>query len=471
MTDPERFVTAQGYFAGVFKVLLSAANTKNAEFHKFLSEGREGFIFPMARGLSAANATCLRELLGNPAAELAQLQGETLTLLIRTHTRPAEAGPLDEFAYKNAIWLLERLMEDKRMITVGLSPSNSLADLVRPSEATGSTDSLRVMILAATYLAGTEQLGDAAHLPEILAAATGLGSRAPAELVQDTLNLTKSLLKEKYFESLALDQLMFFLVGVIEAYPFADVLHFACFEVLGLLLSSLQKHSGCEAPLIAFVLNSVEQSREPSQSSKKFNKVSFDFTKQLVCSLDLARLADEAARSALSELKPRLKQWFRKFDVESDSTQPVSNMSSVVQAVREEELAPFAQQFDAIGPGSPNYWKDWSSGSPSPTRDPGEELLFSPNNPDLRKIKTDSVSLSNLEARIILNEDSSPERNKQFNVGSIERFEDDDLLDNELLSPKNSGLFVRERDFRNDSFAQIVHPHVLQDSFDSLTKK
>lgn len=493
--DPTANLTAQGYLLEIFKALINDANAHKLEIFSALAQNDLKMLTPMIHNLSAANASCLKELLVARYDEAVGLQNKVFNYLVDYFLQEKQDNTLDfsidEFTFENIMMIFQALTSDKKNLEVACYDSQVFVSVFRSENAYKSEYSFHLRVILSKYWATVGQTTDYSNIAEVYPTfAEILNSQSNFPLKKDILELLKTLTKSPNFTSTLDESFLDLVYGCISSAPYNDVIQNYCFQILGQILSSLHNHPSVHLHVGRFIVAAYRQTKVPNVSSKFPNKISLHFIGQILTKLNTSVIENTDIENDIEAARDNLKYLFSPFDTEN-SAGALSDFSSIVKIIKQDDFAPFAQSFKPGSNPSNNFWKDWSQemlvtsandadgfeedSSPKPSQ-------FSPEHLNIKMIKTHSMNLSKVDGNLISEEaESEYDFNSQkFNVGSIERFDDlspGKSLENQLFSPRNSGLFTREPDINEDSYMSFAKrglgtnaEKALMDSYDFLTK-
>ena len=493
--DPALNLTAQGYLFEIFKALINDANCFKFEVFAALAQDNLRIIIPMIHCLSAANASCIKELLTVRCEEAGELQSKVFNYLIDYFLQEKQDAYLDfaidEFTFENLRMIFQGLTSEYKHIKTTCCNSHTLVSIFRSEYAYTTEYSFHFRILLAKYWVSVGQVTDYSNVGEIYSTcAEILNAQGSFLLKKDILELFKTVTKAQSFVSTVDESFLELIYRCIGSSPFIDVIQNHCFQIIGQVLDGLTRNANVHLHVARFITAAYRQSKVPNVSSKFPNKVSLHFIAQTINKINSSLFGTTDIAFELETARGSIKSLFAPFDTE-DSTGELSDFSSIVKIIKQDNLASLGQSFKPNLNLANNIWNDWSqeiiiaspndsegldeSGSPKPNRMPQDHF-------GIRMIKTHSMNLSKADCNLI-GEDGESEHNfnsQRFNVGSIERF--DDLsprkgLDDQLFSPQNSGLFMREDELNERSYVSFARKGLgtdadktLMDSYDFLTK-
>jgi hypothetical protein len=487
--DPADNLTSQGYLHEIFKALINDANNHKVEIFKALSENNLQMLIPMIHNLSAANAASLKELLTSRSEEAGPLQNQTFNYLVDYFLQEKKDQnldfTLDEFTFENLVMIFQALTSDKKSLDVTCCDSHAFISVFRSENTFKSEYSLHFRIILTRYWAAIGRSSDYSNVAEVYPAfAEILNSNGKFLLKKDVLELLRVITNSPSFTP-SIDELFLALVyGCINNSPHNDVIQSYCFKTLEQILGSLSGHTAVHGDIGKFIIAAYRQARVPNVSSKFPNKISLHFIGQILSKINLSLIFDEELVDAIESARASLKSFFTPFDTEASSG-TLSDFSSIVKIIKQDDIAPFTQSFKLGSNPSNNFWKDWSQEMISASANELEGLeedgspkvqQFSPANLNVRMIKTHSMNL--------ISEDADSDRDfgsDKFNLGSIDHFEglspEKKGMENQLFSPRNSGLFSRDGEANEEAYVSFTKKgfgtnggQELFDSYDFLTK-
>jgi hypothetical protein len=485
------YVTAQGYFYEIFKSLIHDYNDHKLDIIRLISENKEDLIYPMVSNLSAANAFSIKEVLVNQTTEMTSLKNDLFNHMVNYFLKDQafeeQSLQMCDNAFENMTMILKSLISEKPELRLECINCSSLKNFFSPNSHAGNNSDYNFRLLLATYYASVNAIIGFENFENIIVQmGSFIDNKSNLITVKYIVDLFKILCANETFRKQIEPYFLKLIFQIITAYPMNDVLHFQCFSIIDLLLSTIEASIVLRPILICFLLEACKRQKGPKSSSKDLNKISLHFIAKPILKLHIERIEDQEEKIELQNLQADFREIFCLSDTQVSSNSLI-DFSSIVKIIKQEELVPFTKNPNNFSSSNSNIWKDWSQDNlASLANQEFQETNIQnsgyllPDINDVKMTKTHSVNLNNFDPSLIENYDDADYSSERFNIGSIEKL---DVLSpekgkNSLYSSETTpNIIMNETSAtKNDSFAAItgkspfLKTNSLEDSFRKISK-
>lgn len=328
--DEERYSTAQGYFLGIFRMMLSDVNVLKEEFINIVCMDAKKLMYPILQNMTSSNAGIIKEILSNQSPCLQDMQAVIFDYLLYFYLNEkffAVKRGIKEYMFDNLISIIRFLTQENIRYNYKMKyESNLYSDKnIRAKEHWEDLFYLRVVLLK--YIAVTGQIKTCeSPVTFLLMHKKYTNSKRRVVVTKEIVSFFKIISTNIEFLNRFSTQLLQELLVVLEAFPLNDVIQVEIFSILKNCIKQIEQKKDNMKVLMDFFLNVLEKSSFPGQAKKKVNSFSLGFLAQLISLIYEPVFGSETEASLFISVKQNLLEHFKKFPVD----QSLSD-SSIVQ--------------------------------------------------------------------------------------------------------------------------------------------
>jgi hypothetical protein len=356
--DEERYATAQGYFLGIVRMLLSDLNVLKEEFINIVCIDAKTLIYPILQNMTASNAGIIKEILSNPTACLQSIQTSIFDYLLYFYLNEkffAVKRGVKEYMFDNLVSIIRFLAQENIRYNYKMKyESNLYSDKnIRVKEYWEDLFYLRVVLLK--YIAVTGQIKSFDSPVAFLSMHKKyLSSKRRTVVTKEIVSFLRIISGNKEFLERFDIALLRELLAVLEVFPLNDVIQVEIFSILKNSSKQIEKDQASMKVLMDFYAKVLESSSLPGQSRNKMNSFSLGFLAELISLIHEPVFGNEEEASLFISLQQKLLENFRKFPVDQSlSDSSIVHRSNLVVILKNQlDMMKFSEKLNEDGKSS-----------------------------------------------------------------------------------------------------------------------
>ena len=350
-TDEDRYSTAQGYFLGIFRMMLSDANVLKEEFINIVCMDAKALIYPILQNMTSSNAAIIREILSNQSARLQNIQAVIFDYLLYFYLNEkffAAKRGANEYMFDNLISIIRFLTQENIRYNYKMKyESNLYSDKnIRTKEHWEDLFYLRVVLLK--YIAVTGQI-KSCESPETLLTMYRkyANSRRRVVVTKEIVSFLKIISANSEFLCRFSTHFLRELIDVLQAFPLNDVIQVEIFAILKNCVKKIEQEKESIKVLMDFFQSVLDKSSFPGKA-KRMNSFSLGFLAQLISMIKEPVFASETEASLFLSVQQKLLEQFKKFPVEQSlSESEIVHRSNLVVILKNQlDMMKFSEKLN-----------------------------------------------------------------------------------------------------------------------------
>lgn len=354
--DESQFITAMGYFASVFRQLISDNNSTHQDlFISMLIKNKDAFMMPLVENMTRSNAEVIKSIFDcrKPELEKLQLSFFEYMLFFNLNEKFTDMKGIEE-RFDNVAYVFAFLAKEKifQKFKAKYVPNLFLNTSIKYKNLTESIFVLKLAIL--NYLAETEQIKSDPNILKLFSTfELCKSSHRLTSIMTNILRFLKTVSASAEFQASFDLKMLSKMFDVLQKFPKNDVVIQKVFNVLMNVSDSIKNSFELSNFLAERLLAFQPQLFKAGENNRTLNPVPLSLIYQL---LDKIKdpIGNEPLRSKLAEWKANLDKEFEPINVDmslsnvnhSDVKLVIKNDFPMFDGVDgQEEIVPVNPQF------------------------------------------------------------------------------------------------------------------------------